>query len=423
MPDLLTVLSQYVFKVRDKRNQNELCFVFGPTGQRVADTEELLNILENDEEIFEKIRVDSELEEMDDSEVKILISKQLHGVPCTDDSEDSEEESDLKNKVINPDESNGDQNKFSCQVCKKVFSRKNNLTTHFQNNHDHNVSTRCNVCGKTYKTFEALEDHNRRFCKLQCDKCTKTFTRKRALEKHHTACNNVELMSWQCDLCDKHFTLKIDVVRHVNHRRNPDGSYKFFCINCGKKFCTGGEWRKHREDAYPKLPYLGYPRPPPRVECVRKQLDIPVCSCSKGSNCSYPRRKFFSEKVEDDGFDKFEKTQATNEYLRECENCKTKFSRKSDLVRHKEASLNSDGSPNHACEECEESFCTGKQVKAHYNSKHREFKCLHCEEVFSTKQRLMTHQRRRRFCCSVCGKKFCSKKKFEMHVHGSSSIV
>ena len=101
----------------------------------------------------------------------------------------------------------------------------------------------------------------------------------------------------------------------------------------------------------------------------------------------------------------------------------TKFSRKSDLVRHKEASLNSDGLPNHACEECEESFCTGKQVKAHYNSKHREFKCLHCEEVFSTKQRLMTHQRRRRFCCSVCGKKFCSKKKFEMHVHGSSSIV
>ena len=45
MPDLLAVLSEYVFRVRDKRKHGDkMLFVFGPTGQRVADTEELFNI-------------------------------------------------------------------------------------------------------------------------------------------------------------------------------------------------------------------------------------------------------------------------------------------------------------------------------------------------------------------------------------------
>ena len=62
MPDLLAVLSDYVFRVRDKRNHDNKLFVFGPTGQRVADPEELFNILKSDSEIFNKICVDAELE-------------------------------------------------------------------------------------------------------------------------------------------------------------------------------------------------------------------------------------------------------------------------------------------------------------------------------------------------------------------------
>ena len=423
MPDLLAVLSDYVFRVRDKRNHDNKLFVFGPTGQRVADPEELFNILKSDSEIFNKICVDAELEKMDESEVKILMHKQFLSVPCADDSEDSEEERP-KGKMINPGESKKksgdvnskkDQNVFSCQLCKKVFTRKNNLTTHFLTKHDHDVSTRCNVCGKTYMTIEALKDHNIIFCKLQCDKCTKTFTRKTDLEKHHTTCNKVELLSWQCDLCNKDFSKKIDVIRHVKGRRNPDGSYKFCCLNCGKRFCTLEEARQHHEDAYPK----GWPGVPPKVECVKKELDLPDCSCSWGRYCSSPRRKFFSKDVKDDGYRKFEIIQARNEYLRECEKCLTKFSKKSDLKKHKEAAVNLDGSSKHVCDECEgeEPFCTGKQLKNHYNLKHREFKCLDCREVFSTKQHLMTHQRRKvEFLCSVCGKKFCYKKQFAKHM-------
>ena len=55
--------------------------------------------------------------------------------------------------------------------------------------------------------------------------------------------------------------------------------------------------------------------------------------------------------MKDDGYDKFEIIEARNKYLRECEKCLAKFSRKSDLKRHKEAAVNLHGFSKHVCDE------------------------------------------------------------------------
>ena len=101
----------------------------------------------------------------------------------------------------------------------------------------------------------------------------------------------------------------------------------------------------------------------------------------------------------------------------ECDLCRTKFRWKKTLRKHKNEACNSDGSWKHLCQICGSQFCTGKLLKAHDISKHREFACSFCGKVFALKQNLDFHSKKKSpFLCTHCGRMFCNKQAFSRHM-------
>jgi protein-arginine kinase len=263
---------------------------------------------------------------------------------------------------------------FQCQKCGKEFVSKDNYNAHVLKKHM-NSEACCTACGKNFRTSGALQRHLvNGYCSLQCDKCTKTFTRKLGLERHKKCCFMVETSTWNCKLCETNFSRKIDFERHIKHRETPDGSYKFFCTYCGRKCCNFDMLKEHIHSS------VGKP------EHIWKNFEDET-----KESFYWERLKKLSRKEEDLDSHMVDHKKE----MLECENCRTKFRWKKNLRKHKNEACNSDGSWIHLCQICESQFCTGKLLKAHDISTHREFACSFCGKVFALKQNFDFHSKKR----------------------------
>ena len=73
---------------------------------------------------------------------------------------------------------------------------------------------------------------------MQCNSCAKTFKQKVRLVKHEQVCLDFGFVNKECPFGGTLFPGKIDFEWHKQHMRKPNGSYKYFCHECGKRFCT-----------------------------------------------------------------------------------------------------------------------------------------------------------------------------------------
>lgn len=70
---------------------------------------------------------------------------------------------------------------FSCEICKRVFTRKDNLNVHLKKSHSENlIAYICKICSKTYSHAKNCKKHIREHHKLppngQFDTETRTNT-------------------------------------------------------------------------------------------------------------------------------------------------------------------------------------------------------------------------------------------------------
>ena len=90
----------------------------------------------------------------------------------------------------------------------------------------------------------------------------------------------------------------------------------------------------------------------------------------------------------------------------ECNVCKEKFDRKSNLNRHSKGFRK--------CEECFQFFCTLKQLQSHKRNAHFEFSCQLCQKSFTDKANLSRHTNEDHLDggdknkCEICGVSFCT---------------
>ncbi|CAO1400530.1 unnamed protein product, partial [Diamesa hyperborea] len=107
--------------------------------------------------------------------------------------------------------------------------------------------TVCNVCQKVFKRKEFLMQHLKshiglRPFKCETTGCNKSFSRKEHLLRHENS--HTGSKSFSCTICEKKFSRKDNLNKH--RRIHPEsGTSRFNCDNCGKMFAHKSQKHKH----------------------------------------------------------------------------------------------------------------------------------------------------------------------------------
>ncbi|XP_076666143.1 uncharacterized protein LOC143367825 isoform X2 [Andrena cerasifolii] len=249
-------------------------------------------------------------------------------------------------------------NTFSCLVCEKVFTRKDNLREHLRTHTGiiNRQKKRCKYCPKEFCTNQQLLIHERVHTgerPVQCDLCPKTFLSSLALKKHRRVHTGEK--PFECKYCQKKFAARETLNRH---QRTHTGEKPHACQYCGKSFIQAAQLRAH---IFHHTGENGF------------YCDI----CGKAFNRRARlnvHKKFYHEGV----------TPFT------CQVCKKRFIRREDLVKH---SLLHTGIKPFKCDKCEKGFSTKSSLQAHLNTHRREppQSCIECNRVFIRQDCLMRH--------------------------------
>ena len=164
-------------------------------------------------------------------------------------------ESHLARKPILKKEETNDQqtsNKFSCQICLKVYKSENALNHHLLSHEkyfDTNGNIDCPLCKKSVERL-SLTNHfatehsspeQSLTCCLACLEVIPHTNQGEQLRQHIFQCHQQKHV---CEICGKVFNYIKNLECHVKTKHFPD-SKEFFCDRCGKGFCHEIALHKH----------------------------------------------------------------------------------------------------------------------------------------------------------------------------------
>ena len=127
-----------------------------------------------------------------------------------------------------------------CEICLKLFKRKDHLKRHIKIVHDRSHAVKCEECEKIVPTKYLLVEHVKTKHKRndspntnQCNICLKVFTTK---YRYKTHLKTVHERSYavQCVKCERTFATKYILAQHVKTKHNL--IHDFRCPDCFKTF-------------------------------------------------------------------------------------------------------------------------------------------------------------------------------------------
>nr|CAD7425093.1 unnamed protein product [Timema monikensis] len=353
----------------------------------------------------------------------------------------------LNQPVTNESKNDGDNPKFSCEVCLKTFSkrtylrqhkiahngtrphiclecnskfiRSGDLTRHIKI-HDRGKIIRdkqpvnilkkiapiketlfsCKVCSKTFTKLVYLRRHviihsDRR--PYECKVCKNTFTRSGDLSKHmriHTR----ELTKLEkedtaiheyagefvCKLCSRSFSKEFYLKQHtVVHIEKEPTTY--LCDECGKAFKQRGALTQHK--------------------ATHSTVKSHICSdCGKAFAFIGRLR------------DHLKVHAGVKPYL--CNICGKAFAAREGLFAHERTHT---GEKPYCCNLCPRTFATSSNYRTHmrHHTEGKRFPCTHCPTAFFTKSGLERHERLhsgvKPFACDICSVCFYTKRELIRH--------
>lgn len=147
------------------------------------------------------------------------------------------------------------ETKHTCDVCGRGFRRQSELQRHATLHTDERPHN-CPVCGKDFRSFSSMREHTQRHYghtgKHICPQCGKHFFKRLKLERHLIS---KKYCTTKCRYCLKEIEnpdeRKNHELTHVN-----DGTLKFVCTVCGKRFRVKGHLNKHARIHSGEKPYV-----------------------------------------------------------------------------------------------------------------------------------------------------------------------
>jgi KRAB domain-containing zinc finger protein len=128
----------------------------------------------------------------------------------------------------------------SRDICKKSFSRSNNLSGH-TNVSSRETTSRCQTCVTSFtEKCSALRQFRCRERKFSCNACNKTFISHSNLDNHirvHTG-----ERPFSCEECKKTFAQRSNLNKHL---RVHTGERPFSCELCKKTFARRFVLKRH----------------------------------------------------------------------------------------------------------------------------------------------------------------------------------
>ncbi|KAL9974576.1 hypothetical protein ACROYT_G011627 [Oculina patagonica] len=161
---------------------------------------------------------------------------------------------------------------YKCEFCGKEFRTKGCIKSHIKY-HIGDKRHKCTECDRAFVKSADLKRHmagHRNEKKFVCDDCGSAFTRRDNLKAHRLLHTRESVVT--CDLCSKEFINAVYLKRHMHihkqakkkpyecqwcpktyeqleglrrHIRQHVGDEKFVCKDCGKKFITSIQLKRH----------------------------------------------------------------------------------------------------------------------------------------------------------------------------------
>ncbi|KAK0067708.1 zinc finger protein 596 [Biomphalaria pfeifferi] len=314
-----------------------------------------------------------------------------------------------------------------CCLCNKLFAESKNLKEHLYI-HIGMKPFNCEVCGMSFSHSGSYRRHKLRHTGLkphQCYICLKFFTRATHIKRHiktvHAAIAN-QIASGSADGLS-------DGIIGADFKCEPNLSYDFECVKCGKLFLTHDQLQTHvavhgKSSNKRSVPLLTVVEPIHDTgtkvslkegensvvnvtNSVTKSMMV-IFHCSLCDSC-------FSNKV---SLKRHRDSVHRSNRSKMCEICCKFISAKSRMKRHM---LTHTGIKDHKCEICGKLFSRSCEVKRHMSThtKEKPHKCELCSKEFSCPTSLKNHMRfhteESPYRCDVCSELFTSSQSLMKH--------
>ena len=280
---------------------------------------------------------------------------------------------------------------FSCDVCKKVFSSKGNLSKHISL-HKPRASLTCNVCSKSFAERGNLKKHMIIHDKMKenykCSVCHKLFLSNARLEKHMNFHYKEMTLLYTCTVPAE---LAVDEVC-VTPEILLEAKVEYQCPKCNMVFHEYALLRKHRKTHMLK----------------RKPISCDVCNKVIHGSDNFARHKA---------------THIGQKHF-QCDTCSKFFARRDILKSHMKTHIFS-----WDCTSCEKrNFESKKELLNHIDEEHRQMdkeekKCKICGVKFKTVNSLRRHmhlhsdnEAKFKYICEICEKKHYRKDQYIRHL-------